>query len=202
MVIVAAPASPEKGRPSGHVGQDHDGPGHGGCNRTDQDIPVSDVCHLMGQDPHDLLPVHEFQQTLGDRLEKQGTDQSALLRAAQQELVERSDKQNTEQAAQLRAVHKDLSERIEQLATDLLTQLRTTQKELGDRIDRVNAEYSERVRALQAETRQRDDSLRQELLTLASSLEDKKTSRHDLGQMLMELGQRLRSETDLPARPR
>jgi len=88
------------------------------------------------------------------------------------------------------------------LATDLLTQLRTTQKELGDRIDRVNAEYSERVRTLQAETRQRDDSLRQELLTLASSLEDKKASRHDLGQMLMELGQRLRSETDLPARPR
>ena len=88
------------------------------------------------------------------------------------------------------------------MATDLLTQLRTTQKELGDRIDRVNAEYSERVRTLQAETRQRDDSLRQELLTLASSLEDKKTSRHDLGQMLMELGQRLRSETDLPARPR
>lgn len=54
----------------------------------------------------------------------------------------------------------------------------------------------ERTRTLQTEARQRDDGLRQELLSIAASLENKKTSRQDLGQMLMELGLRLRQEID------
>jgi len=63
-------------------------------------------------------------------------------------------------------------------------------------LDKQSAEQTERTRTLQSEARQRDDSLRQELLSMAASLENKKTSRQDLGQMLMELGLRLRQEAD------
>jgi len=69
---------------------------------------------------------------------------------------------------------------------------------LGDRIDKLSEDLSAQIRNLQTESRQRDDAQRQELLALASSLDDKKTSRYDLSQMLVELGQRLRNEKTDP----
>ncbi len=50
--------------------------------------------------------------------------------------------------------------------------------------------------SLQSETSQRNDSLREELLTLTASLESKKASRQDLGQMLVDLGIRLGNESE------
>jgi len=69
---------------------------------------------------------------------------------------------------------------------------------LGDRIDKLSEDLPAQIRSLQTESRQRDDAQRQELLALASSLDDKKTSRYDLSQMLVELGQRLRNEKTDP----
>jgi hypothetical protein len=62
---------------------------------------------------------------------------------------------------------------------------------LTEKIDGLAAEYGERIRTLQTESRQRDDSLRQDLLALAAMMEEKKTSRQTLSQLLMELAQRL-----------
>jgi len=69
---------------------------------------------------------------------------------------------------------------------------------LGNRIDKLSEDLPAQIRSLQTESRQRDDAQRQELLALASSLDDKKTSRYDLSQMLVELGQRLRNEKTDP----
>jgi hypothetical protein len=131
-----------------------------------------------------------------EKLDKQGSDQATQTRSVQKELSERIDRQTADQAAQLSAVQKQLSDSIEKLAADMLRQIRESHKELSDRMDKAIAEQSERTRNLQAEARQRDDSLRQEFLSLASSLDGRKTSRHDLGQMLMELGLRLRQDSD------
>jgi len=131
-----------------------------------------------------------------DKLEKQGSDQSSQLRSAQKDLSERLERQSAEQSAQLNNVQKQLSDSVEKLAADLLRQIRETHKELSDRIDKMGSEQAERMRNLQAETRQRDESLRQELLSMADTLEGKKASRSDLGQMLMELGLRLRQDSD------
>ena len=138
----------------------------------------------------------ETRREFSEKLDKQSTDQSAQLRVAQKDLSERLDKQTAEQASQLQAVQKQLSDNLEKLAADLMRQLRETHKELSDRLDKQSAEQTERMRTLQSEARQRDDSLRQELLSMAASLDNKKASRQDLGQMLMELGLRLRQESE------
>lgn len=114
-------------------------------------------------------------------------------------MSERLEQQGLGQAGQLRESQKEFAEQIEKLATDVLTQLRATHKELSDRLDKLTTDSNERLRNLQTEARQRDDSLRQELLMLAETLDDKKTSRHDLGQMLVEMGQRLRSDNEAQA---
>jgi len=130
------------------------------------------------------------------RLTNQGEEQSTHVRAVQKELSDRLDKQANEQSVQLRAVQKEASDAVEKLAAELLRQIREVQKELSDRLDKVNIEQTERTRSLQSETRQRDDGLRQEFLSLAAALENKKTSRQDLGQMLVELGLRLKQDTE------
>ncbi len=71
------------------------------------------------------------------------------------------------------------------------------QKELTEQMQKLNAEQKERSRAVQTEGRQQNDDLRQELLTLTAWLDDKKTSRQDLGLLLAEVAQRLQ-EKDLP----
>ena len=140
--------------------------------------------------------LHAAQQELGDRLEQQGTDLTMQIKSSQRDLSARLDTQQTEQAKQLREVQKELSQRLDTLTADFMSQLRQIQKELGDRIDRLNENQSEATLTLQVETRKRDDELHQELVSLAGMLENKKVSRGDLGQMLAELGHRLRSEMD------
>ncbi|MCA9970482.1 MAG: hypothetical protein KC425_09720 [Anaerolineales bacterium] len=87
-----------------------------------------------------------------------------------------------------------MSQRIESLATDFFTQLRQAQSELTARLDALAAAQAEQLQTLQAETRQRDDAIRQELLQLTARLSDHKVSRQEMGQMLVELGQRLTIE--------
>ena len=94
----------------------------------------------------------------------------------------------------MRNIQKELNERIDKLAADFLTQLRSVQREVNERLERVNSEQSERVRSLQTESRQRTNNLRQEVLTLAGELSNNKVSRHEMGQLLQEMGQRLRSD--------
>ena len=61
----------------------------------------------------------------------------------------------------------------------------------------MNMEFTEAQAALLRELwHERDENLRQELLAMAASLDNKKASRQDLGQMLVELGVRLRQESD------
>jgi hypothetical protein len=86
-----------------------------------------------------------------------------------------------------------IAERIDQLASDMRAQLDSARQMLEARLDRLQQDATERMRQLEEDARQRDDELRTELLTLSAWLEDKKTSRHDLGQMLEEIGQRLQA---------
>jgi hypothetical protein len=138
----------------------------------------------------------ETRNELNRKIEALDSEQSLQLKTRQKELLERIENQSIEQTTQLRAVQKELAEGVDKLAVDFMQQLRGTKKELSDHTEKLGAEQTERIRNLQIETRQRDDNLRQELLAIADSLENKKTSRQDLGQMLVELGIRLRRESD------
>lgn len=86
-----------------------------------------------------------------------------------------------------------IGERIEQMSSDLHELIETTTRTLESRLDRLQQEANERFRTLEEDARRRDDDLRAELLTVSAWLEDKKTSRHDLGQMLEEIGLKLQT---------
>lgn len=133
---------------------------------------------------------------LTQRIDQLAADQDNQLRTTHRELTERLDEQSALHSQQLRVAQQELSMQIEKLATDIFSQLRETQKTFNDRVDRLEASQNERLRNLQLQTQQRDDSHREEFINLTKSLDDRKTSRHDLGQMLVELGQRLYTDKD------
>lgn len=128
------------------------------------------------------------QDTRAQSLAKTATDQTAALR---KETNSRVDKE-----IQI------IAERLDQMSADLHELVETTRHTLEARLDRMQEDIHERLRVLEEEARRRDDDLRSELLTISAWLEDKKTSRHDLGQMLEEVGLRLQAAaTTTPVQP-
>lgn len=119
------------------------------------------------------------QDSRAQTVAKTAADQTTALR---KETVSRLDKE-----VQI------IGERIEELSTHLKEQMESIQRTIESRLDRMQADSAERLRLLEEDARQRDDDLRAELLTVSAWLEDKKTSRETLGQMLEEIGQRLQA---------
>lgn len=136
---------------------------------------------------------NSMRSELSSRLDEQQSEQTTSLRMMEQSLTERLDQQEIEQKSEWRNLQKEVNEGVEQLAEDFFTQLRNVQRELSERLEQLNTEQAERTRSLSNEGRKQNNDLRKELLSLAASLQDSKISRHELGQQLLELGQRLRS---------
>lgn len=130
-------------------------------------------------------------KALTAEIEKQAARQAADLSEAQRDWGDRLSRQEKTQTALLREVQQELTAALDALRQELVEQIQATKSELSDRVDRLGADQSNRLLAFQNEARQRDEDLRQELLTLSAWLDDKKTSRHDLGQMLVAMGQNL-----------
>lgn len=125
------------------------------------------------------------QETRTQSVAKAATDQNTSLR---KETNSRIDKEI-----------QVIGERLDQLAADLREHIDTTRQTVETRLDRLQEDTGERIRLLEEDARRRDDELRTELLTLSAWLEDKKASRHDLGRMLEEIGQRLQANGQIGA---
>jgi DNA anti-recombination protein RmuC len=134
------------------------------------------------------------QKTLTDQMQTQHTELTAQARTNRRELTDKLEAQHVELTAELQRTRQDMNQRMDTLTADSLNQLRQIQTELNARLDETKNKQSEWLQNLESETRQRDDALRQELLLMASQLDDGKVSRLDMGQMLVEMGRRLRSE--------
>lgn len=132
-------------------------------------------------------------------IEKQAARQAADLSEAQRDWGDRLSRQEKTQTALLREVQQELTAALDALRQELVEQIQAAKSELSDRVDRLGADQSNRLLAFQNEARQRDEDLRQELLTLSAWLDDKKTSRHDLGQMLVAMGQNLQGRGEAAA---
>lgn len=144
----------------------------------------------------------DFAQRLSDidgRLETVRRELKSEQEATAQSLAKTSSDQTTtlrkETHSRIDKEVQILDERIEQLAADIREQMETARRALEARLDRMQADASDRMRLLEEETRRRDDDLRSELLTMTAWLDDKKTSRHDLGRMMEDIGQRLQAKT-------
>jgi hypothetical protein len=122
----------------------------------------------------------DLKGTLNTRSEALATSNIEQVAALRKELTSRIEKET-----------RTLAERIDTVATEFSAQLQTAQRELSEQLETLQHEFSDRLHIAQEEARQRDEELRNELLALSAWLDDKKTSRHDLGQMLEEVGQRL-----------
>ena len=99
------------------------------------------------------------------------------------------------QAAQAKANHEALEESLNQLRAETKRQIEDLRTTISQELEALRDDITSHIRRAQNESRQRDDDLRQELLTVSSWLDGKLTPRQDLGQMLMEVAQRLQSDT-------
>jgi chromosome segregation ATPase len=94
------------------------------------------------------------------------------------------------------AVRRDLEQRMGANADSAATQLTDARAALEERLDELTASLDQlavNVRQLRADTAQNDERLRQELLGLLAALDDRKAARQTLGDMLIEMGQRLQN---------
>jgi hypothetical protein len=108
---------------------------------------------------------------------------TALAESSAEDLAKAEAEQNRQ--------NKDLQDRLDKLATDLSKQLQAVQKELTQQIDRQASDLQRKLLEFQSEARQRDDDLRVELLALGAMLDNQKTGRDELAQMLIQLGGQL-----------
>ena len=123
------------------------------------------------------------------------SEQDSRAQAVAKTASDQNNALRKESASRLDKEVQIIGERIEQLTADMHELVDSTRRTLEARLDRLQEDHNERVRLLEEEARRRDGDLRSELLTISAWLEDKKTSRHDLGQMLEEIGQRLRADS-------
>ncbi|MBL8045156.1 MAG: hypothetical protein JNL09_01370 [Anaerolineales bacterium] len=94
------------------------------------------------------------------------------------------------------AMRRDLEQRMGSNADAAATQLTEARAALEERLDELTASLDQlavNVRQLRADTAQSDERLRQELLGQIAALDDRKAARQTLGEMLIEMGQRLQN---------
>jgi DNA anti-recombination protein RmuC len=96
------------------------------------------------------------------------------------------DQQGNDQEAGLRKVQEDLRESIEGM-----------RKDTSARMDQYEEHTSTQIRQLGADLRQQGQDFRSELQKTADALEDGKTGRHDLGDILVEMGTRLKDQAGI-----
>lgn len=123
----------------------------------------------------------ELGETIRSKTGEAGTHAAEQLAQVRRELLDRMDGQ-----------HADLVKRLDALAADMKSQLNALQAKM----EKLHAEQTERLLTLQADAQERDDDLRQELLTLTAWLDDQKSSRYTLGDLLVQLGDQLRQKKE------
>ncbi|KAA3665140.1 MAG: hypothetical protein DWQ04_02155 [Chloroflexi bacterium] len=147
---------------------------------------------------------HELLNTINEQNSSTTERLTTKINDTKKDLVNRLKRQDEQQTTSLtqqvnklsdenEQTRQDFQDSIDKLTADFQKQLLDTKKELQDGLNRLNTDLSERLLTMQAESQQRDNDLRQELLTMVAWLDNKKTTRLDLGQMLIEVGQQLQS---------
>ena len=140
----------------------------------------------LNQLEENLQTVH---RSFTEALNKQNTTLRDTIDVAEKELK----KQISHQANLNQADHQTIEEGISQLRAETKRQMDEMQSTFTQELEALRNSLMDQIRRMQNDSRQRDDDLRQELLTVSSWLDNKLTPRHDLGQLLMELGEHLQN---------
>ena len=146
-----------------------------------------------------------------DKLADQITQMAAAHKAELERVRAEAQKALETQAAEFQAAldkaRADHASRMDKLESEHHLAVNKMTTENRAEFEKVRAEHTQKAQALQSEALQGRESLKMELSTLIASLDEGKASRHDLGQMMLDIGQRLRTTnggsapaSDQPAR--
>jgi DNA repair exonuclease SbcCD ATPase subunit len=120
---------------------------------------------------------------------KRMAGQLDLLGKKLEDLVARLDQQQGDQESRMRRFQEEMQKRHSELERMLTSQLGQTEANLE--------QQATETRQLAADLRKEGQDLRSEFTNALADLEDGKTSRHDLGDLLMEMGTRLKGQMGL-----
>lgn len=109
----------------------------------------------------------------------------------------------------LEDVNKELNNSLKKKFDSLTNSTNDQFKTVQEMIAKTNTEFSQRLEQqinnlskqlsdFKAESRQRDADVRQEMLALGAMLDKQKTGRLELGDLLINLGQQLKDNRELP----
>jgi hypothetical protein len=139
-----------------------------------------------------------------DELKKEASASRQANEQNRADLSQRIDKEAgilADTRKELQALQRSVAEEMGQLKRELLEALSEQSDSLKNDIDGVREDLIERLLTKQTESRQRDDALRRELLALSAWLDNTKTSRMQLGEMLMHVGQQLQENGENGPKP-
>lgn len=111
--------------------------------------------------------------------EQRVADLESGLEALRQELTDAMAKEIEAAGAKLR---------------DELADARGEAEQLRQKLEKTEAELSKKLQAAETAARERADELQHTLAALANEIEEKTVSRHELGHLLQDLGQRVRGK--------
>lgn len=123
------------------------------------------------------------QMRLYEQQFKRAASQLDLLNKQLEEIRATIDRQRIDQESRMRQVQEELHERDVEL-----------ERSFSDRLGQLEASLEEQTTQLRAESRRSLAELRDELSQALDALQDDKTGRHDLGDLLVEMGTRLKEQ--------
>lgn len=165
------------------------------------DVTRDDILARLERDVSGLVErssgqVEELTRDLTAQIEEQGQGQSAALSEVSRTLSAEIEGRDEAQGARLGAFQQEVIDRLEQLSGHFSEQLEATRAEFAAQLSALAETLDGRLTEMQQAVEARDELLRDEFLSVAESLEDRKASSSDLGQMLMDLGARLRLDSE------
>jgi hypothetical protein len=132
-------------------------------------------------------------ELLGKQLEDMQADiekQQADHEAATHKLQEETNQRQTE-------LERNLSKQMGQLEQSFQEQAVQLRYEITSRLNQQDENLASQTRELASNLRKQSGELRNEFMSAVESLEGDKTSRHDLGDLLMEMGTRIKDQVGL-----
>jgi hypothetical protein len=141
----------------------------------------------------------QFKRMTGklELLGKQLEDMQADLEKQQADHEARAHKLQEETGQRQAELERNLAKQMGQLEESFQEQSAQLRDEITNRLSQQDESLAAQTRELASDLRKQSGELRKEFMSAVESLEGDKTSRHDLGDLLMEMGTRIKDQVGL-----
>ena len=136
-------------------------------------------------------------EELRGALDQQRSDQEARSREIQEELRQRHAELDNTLSSQVTRLETSFGQKTAQMQDEFRQALNELRTQAFSRMDQQGTDVEARMRRLAADMRQQDQALQSEFAAALAALEDAKTDRLNLGDLLVEMGMRLKQQASL-----